>query len=178
MRSVPILGSPGERRNPSRELPSLESIAEPRRLEACRHGTACRGEREARFPAGRKRCRLPRDGSLRPLTIRRFFSYNPFVSKSHETYLCYESGLREDAIFYCCMRPRSFPKPSDTAKEGTVAEALPSLAFRIKMRDSEGEVLGYLAGKMKMNHIRVLPGDRVLVEMSPDGRRGRIIRRL
>lgn len=76
------------------------------------------------------------------------------------------------------MRPRSFPKPSDTAKEGTVAEALPSLAFRIKMRDSEGEVLGYLAGKMKMNHIRVLPGDRVLVEMSPDGRRGRIIRRL
>jgi len=46
------------------------------------------------------------------------------------------------------------------------------------MKDSDSEVLGYLAGKMKMNHIRVLPGDRVLVEMSPDGRRGRIIRRL
>jgi len=57
-------------------------------------------------------------------------------------------------------------------------EALPSLAFRVKVKDVEGEVLGYLAGKMKMNHIRVLPGDRVLVEMSPDGRRGRIIRRL
>jgi translation initiation factor IF-1 len=57
-------------------------------------------------------------------------------------------------------------------------EALPSLSFRIKVKDVEGEVLGYLAGKMKMNHIRVLPGDRVLVEMSPDGRRGRIIRRL
>jgi translation initiation factor IF-1 len=59
-----------------------------------------------------------------------------------------------------------------------VVEALPSLAFRIKMRDMDGEILAYLAGKMKMNHIRVLPGDRVLVEMSPDGRRGRIVRRL
>lgn len=76
------------------------------------------------------------------------------------------------------MRPRPYSAPSATAKEGLVVEALPSLAFRIKMKDSDSEVLGYLAGKMKMNHIRVLPGDRVLVEMSPDGRRGRIIRRL
>jgi translation initiation factor IF-1 len=76
------------------------------------------------------------------------------------------------------MRSRTYAPPSATAKEGTVIESLPSLAFRIKMRDTESEVLGYLAGKMKMNHIRVLPGDRVLVEMSPDGRRGRIVRRL
>ena len=76
------------------------------------------------------------------------------------------------------MRPRPYVSPSETAKEGTVVEALPSLAFRIKMKDIDGEVLGYLAGKMKMNHIRVLPGDRVLVELSPDGRRGRVVRRL
>ena len=76
------------------------------------------------------------------------------------------------------MRSRSYAAPSATAKDGLVMEALPSLSFRIKVKDVEGEVLGYLAGKMKMNHIRVLPGDRVLVEMGPDGRRGRIVRRL
>ncbi len=76
------------------------------------------------------------------------------------------------------MRPRPYVPPSATAKEGLVVEALPSLAFRIKMKDMDAKVLAYLAGKMKMNHIRVLPGDRVLVELSPDGRRGRIVRRL
>ena len=76
------------------------------------------------------------------------------------------------------MRHRPYSPPSETAKEGVVVEALPSLAFRIRMKNSENEVLGYLAGKMKMNHIRVLPGDHVLVEMSPDGRRGRVVRRL
>jgi translation initiation factor IF-1 len=76
------------------------------------------------------------------------------------------------------MRPRSYSAPSATAKEGLVVEALPSLSFRIKLKGADDEILAYLAGKMKMNHIRVLPGDRVLVELSPDGRRGRIIRRL
>ena len=76
------------------------------------------------------------------------------------------------------MRPRPYSAPSATAKEGLVVEALPSLSFRIKMKDMDGEILAYLAGKMKMNHIRVLPGDRVLVELSPDGRRGRVVRRL
>lgn len=78
--------------------------------------------------------------------------------------------------------------------EGIVKEALPGLTFRIELRRpadagvgapteasglKEGkEVLGHLAGKMKLHRIRVLPGDRVLVELGPDGRRGRIIRRL
>ena len=64
------------------------------------------------------------------------------------------------------------------AKEGKVFEALPGLLFRVKVEGSEEEILAHLAGKMKMNNIRVLPGDRVLVELSPDGRRGRIVRRL
>jgi translation initiation factor IF-1 len=76
------------------------------------------------------------------------------------------------------MRPRPYSAPSATAKEGVVVEALPSLSFRIKVKDMDDEILAYLAGKMKMNHIRVLPGDRVLVELSPDGRRGRVVRRL
>ena len=76
------------------------------------------------------------------------------------------------------MRPRTYAPPSATAKEGIVVEALPSLAFRIKMKDLESEVLGYLAGKMKMNRIRVLVGDKVELIQDPYGGRARIIRRL
>lgn len=60
--------------------------------------------------------------------------------------------------------------------EGIILEALPSLTFRVKV--GEIEVLAYLAGKMRLNYIKVLPGDRVLLELSPDGKRGRIIRRI
>jgi len=49
--------------------------------------------------------------------------------------------------------------------------------FRVRLADGQ-EVLGHLAGKLRLYHIRVLPGDRVTLEMSPDGRRGRIVRRL
>ncbi len=56
-------------------------------------------------------------------------------------------------------------------------EALPGLTFRVKL--GEGQlILAHLAGKMRLYHIRILPGDRVILELSPDGRRGRIIRRL
>ena len=76
------------------------------------------------------------------------------------------------------MRPRVRSAPSPSAKDGLILESLPGLSFRVKVLGVEDEVLCYLAGKMKLNHIRVLPGDRVLVEMSPDGARGRIVRRL
>jgi translation initiation factor IF-1 len=62
-------------------------------------------------------------------------------------------------------------------KEGIVDEALPAMSFRVRVEGGT-EVLAHLAGKMRLNHIRVMPGDRVLMEMSPDGRRGRIVRRL
>ncbi len=66
----------------------------------------------------------------------------------------------------------------EAAKEGKVFEALPGLMFRVKVNGSDEEILAHLAGKMKIHNIRVLPGDRVLVELSPDGQRGRIVRRL
>lgn len=57
-------------------------------------------------------------------------------------------------------------------------EALPGLMFRVRLpEDPENLVLAHLAGKMKINNIRVLPGDRVLLELSPDGAKGRIVRR-
>lgn len=67
---------------------------------------------------------------------------------------------------------------AETAREGSVLESLPGLMFRVKLSDSGETVLAHLAGKMKIHKIRVLPGDRVLVEMSPDGTRGRVVRRL
>ena len=57
-------------------------------------------------------------------------------------------------------------------------EALPGLMFRVKLNGQDELILAHLAGKMKIHNIRVLPGDRVLIEMSPDGGRGRIVRRL
>ncbi len=58
--------------------------------------------------------------------------------------------------------------------EGEVLEALPGAKFRVKIRDGH-EILAYLAGKMRMNRITLLPGDRVKVEMSPyDLKQGRI----
>ncbi len=62
--------------------------------------------------------------------------------------------------------------------EGRVEEALPATTFRIKLQTGE-EILGHLSGKMRLYYIKILPGDRVLVEMSEyDKGRGRIIRRL
>jgi translation initiation factor IF-1 len=66
--------------------------------------------------------------------------------------------------------------------EGMVEEALPGLLFRVKaILDSgeEKEVLAHPAGKLKINRIRVIPGDRVIVEMANIlDKRGRIVRRL
>ena len=58
--------------------------------------------------------------------------------------------------------------------EATVTEALPNASFRLELGDGHG-VLAHVSGKMRMHFIRVLPGDRVLVELSPyDLTRGRI----
>ena len=62
-------------------------------------------------------------------------------------------------------------------KFGTVIESLPSVNFRVKLDDRK-EVLCHLAGKLRIYRIKILPGDRVTVEMSPyDEKRGRIVYR-
>jgi translation initiation factor IF-1 len=61
--------------------------------------------------------------------------------------------------------------------EGAVIEALPSATFKVKLDDGK-EVLAYLSGKMRINYIKILPGDRVWIELSPDESRGRIVRRI
>ena len=61
--------------------------------------------------------------------------------------------------------------------EGTIVEALPGTQFRVQL-DTGHEILAYLSGKMRKYNIRILPGDRILMEISPyDITRGRIIYR-
>ncbi len=58
--------------------------------------------------------------------------------------------------------------------EGTVIEALPNTQFRVELTNGHN-VLAHISGKMRMNYIRILPGDKVKVELSPyDLDRGRI----
>ncbi|MBI2411033.1 MAG: translation initiation factor IF-1 [Candidatus Kerfeldbacteria bacterium] len=62
--------------------------------------------------------------------------------------------------------------------KGSVEEQLPSATFRVKL-ESGHEILAHLSGRMRMYKIRVLPGDEVMVEMTPyDLTKGRIITRL
>lgn len=58
--------------------------------------------------------------------------------------------------------------------EATVIESLPNAMFRVELENGH-EILAYVSGKMRMHFIRILPGDRVTVEISPyDLNRGRI----
>jgi len=62
--------------------------------------------------------------------------------------------------------------------EGEVIEALPNALFKIAL-DSGQEIMGHLSGKMRMHYIKLVGGDRVLVEMTPyDLTKGRIKRRI
>lgn len=62
--------------------------------------------------------------------------------------------------------------------EGVVLENLPNTFFKIKLDDNR-EILGHLSGRMRLHYIKVLPGDRVRVEMTPyDETKGRIVHRL
>lgn len=61
--------------------------------------------------------------------------------------------------------------------EGTVVEALPNTRFRVEL-ENEHIVLAHVSGKMRMHFIKILPGDRVTIELSPyDLTRGRIVYR-
>ena len=58
--------------------------------------------------------------------------------------------------------------------EGTVLESLPNVMFKIELENGH-EVLGHISGKMRKNYIRIMPGDKVRIELSPyDLTRGRI----
>jgi translation initiation factor IF-1 len=67
------------------------------------------------------------------------------------------------------------PKEEAIVVEGKVLETLPNAMFRVELENGH-KVLAHISGKMRMHFIRILPGDKVTVELSPyDLSRGRII---
>ena len=74
------------------------------------------------------------------------------------------------------LRSTTLAKPKEDAivLEGTVTEPLPNAMFRVELENGH-KVLAHISGKMRMHYIRILPGDRVQVELTPyDISRGRI----
>jgi translation initiation factor IF-1 len=61
---------------------------------------------------------------------------------------------------------------------GTVLEAFPNTLFKVSLEGGKGEVLAYLAGKMRLHRIKILIGDKVEVFLDEYGGKGRIIRRI
>ncbi len=74
------------------------------------------------------------------------------------------------------IRRRNVMSKADVIEvEGKVLEKLPNAMFRVELENGH-EILAHISGKLRMNYIRILPGDKVTVEMSPyDLDKGRII---
>jgi len=69
------------------------------------------------------------------------------------------------------------PKEEPIKVDGVIQETLPNASFRVKLEHGQ-VVLAHISGKMRMHYIRILPGDKVTVELSPyDLKRGRIVYR-
>lgn len=69
------------------------------------------------------------------------------------------------------------PKQTNIEQDGTIVEALSNAMFRVALANGH-EVIAHISGKMRMNYIRILPGDKVKLEMSPyDLSKGRIVYR-
>jgi translation initiation factor IF-1 len=74
------------------------------------------------------------------------------------------------------LEESTLPKPKEDAivLEGTIVESLPNAMFRVELENGH-KVLAHISGKMRMHYIRILPGDKVQVELTPyDLTRGRI----
>lgn len=68
------------------------------------------------------------------------------------------------------------PKEGKTQVSAVVTEALPNTLFRVLLEDGT-EIMAYLAGRMRLNRVRVLVGDKVKVELDEYGGKGRIVQR-
>jgi translation initiation factor IF-1 len=66
----------------------------------------------------------------------------------------------------------------NNAVSATVIESLPNTMFRLRRDDNGEEMLAFLSGKMRLHRIRVLIGDKVVVEIDPYGGKGRVTRRM
>lgn len=79
--------------------------------------------------------------------------------------------------FIFALRNRTMAKKDLIKQDGVIEEALSNAMFRVRL-ENDHQIIATISGKMRMNYIRILPGDKVSVEMSPyDLSRGRIIYR-
>ncbi len=86
------------------------------------------------------------------------------------------SGTAQQPYVPGTERVNVLPKPKEDAivLEGTITESLPNAMFRVELENGH-TVLGHISGKMRRHYIRILPGDKVQVELTPyDLTRGRI----
>ena len=65
---------------------------------------------------------------------------------------------------------------NEPTQRGVVTEVLPNTLYRVKL-DNGNLIVAYLAGRLKLNHIKVMAGDNVSLVLSPDGQKGRIVYR-
>lgn len=87
------------------------------------------------------------------------------------------TGLFESFSQSIIVKKSIMPKEDAIEVVGTVLETLPNAMFRVEL-ESKHMVLAHVSGKMRKNFIRILPGDKILVELSPyDLSRGRIVYR-
>jgi translation initiation factor IF-1 len=70
------------------------------------------------------------------------------------------------------------PENKELERTGVVVESLPNIMFKVKIDGEDTEQLAYLSGKMRLHRIRVLVGDKVVLELEPYGGKARIIKRL
>lgn len=79
--------------------------------------------------------------------------------------------------YLCTPNFLSMAKQDLIKQDGVIEEALSNAMFRVRL-ENDHEIVATISGKMRMNYIRILPGDKVAVEMSPyDLSRGRIVYR-
>src|ERR1700754_336855 len=83
--------------------------------------------------------------------------------------------MASSPCFYCPAEMH-VAKSEPIEVEATVTTALPNAMFKLKLDNSQHEILGIVSGKMRKHFIRILPGDRVKVQLSPyDLSKGRIV---
>jgi len=83
-------------------------------------------------------------------------------------------AARRSSSLVSSERVLAKPKEDAIVLEGTVLESLPNAMFKVELENGH-ELLAHISGKMRMHYIRILPGDRVQVELTPyDLKRGRI----
>jgi translation initiation factor IF-1 len=82
--------------------------------------------------------------------------------------------FRAVVVHHGLEKPLPKPKEDAIVLEGTIKESLPNAMYKVEL-DNGHEVLAHISGKMRMHYIRILPGDKVQVELTPyDLSRGRI----